>query len=297
MFFVAHRKIWYTISLTLTVLSLLSIALFGLKLGIDFTGGSLLEARFISSSSPMAVSAIESVFKDAGIQEVRVQSADNGAFIAKFESVAQSQYEALLTQLSDRAGGTVEVLKYENVGPSIGKELANRAAGGLILATLMIVAYISWAFRKSTGPIASWKYGLATIIALVHDVTIPLGVFALLGHLYDYQVDGSFVAAILIIWGYSVSDTVVVFDRVRERLSKSSADFEVIVENGITQTLTRSINTSFTTFLAIAALYFFGGDSLKHFSLVLMLGVIVGAYSSIFLASPLLVSWQKHAQR
>lgn len=187
----------------------------------------------------------------------------------------------------------IQELRYDSVGPSIGQELKSKAMSATVLVLIMIIIYIAWTFRKVSKPIASWKFGIAAIIALFHDVIIVLGVFAYLGHFYDIEINTAFVAAILTVLGYSVNDTIVVFDRIRENLPKSDVDFEETVNISVNQTIVRSINTSLTTLLVLLSIVFFGGATIRDFVLALSIGVFIGTYSSIFLASPVLVIWEK----
>ncbi len=189
---------------------------------------------------------------------------------------------------------TFEEIRFEAIGPTIGKELRQKTYWALVLIITAIVVYIAWAFRKVSKPVTSWKYGTVTIVALLHDIIIPVGIFSLLGRLYNIEVNAPFVAALLTILGYSVNDTIVVFDRIRENLLKHyDGDFDEIVESSIRQTLVRSFNTSITTLLSLIAIFFFGGESIRDFVLALIIGVVSGTYSSIFIASPLLVTWRR----
>ena len=189
--------------------------------------------------------------------------------------------------------GYVDELRFESVGPSIGQELKTKAVYAVVIALVAIILYIAWAFSKVSKPVASWKYGLTAIIALAHNIIIVLGVFAVLGRFFDVEVNTPFVAAILTILGYSVNDTIVVFDRIRENLPKSDEDFETTVNLSVNQSLSRSINTSATTLIVLLSVLFLGGATIQAFMLALSIGVFVGTYSSLFLASPLLVVWEK----
>jgi len=188
--------------------------------------------------------------------------------------------------------------RFESIGPVIGQELREKSIEALIAVLIGIILYIAWAFRKVSDPVSSWKYGVTAIIALAHDVIIPVGVFVVLGMVTGVEVDILFVTALLTILGFSVNDTIVVFDRTRENLAKShhQGEFESIVNKSVNQTITRSIYTSLSTFMVLFAVFLFGGESIKYFVLALMIGIIVGTYSSIFLASPILVEWE-HASR
>lgn len=187
----------------------------------------------------------------------------------------------------------LEELRFDSVGPSIGEELKRKSLYAVFLVLIAVVLYIAFTFRKVSKPIASWKYGVTAIIALFHDVIIVLGVFSFLGYFYEIEINTPFVAAILTVLGYSVNDTIVVFDRIRENLPKSDEDFEGTVNSSINQTLTRSIYTSFTTLLVLLSILFFGGSTIRDFVLALSIGIFIGTYSSIFLASPILVIWEK----
>ena len=191
----------------------------------------------------------------------------------------------------------VEELHFETIGPSIGKELKRRATYAIVIALLVIIAYIAWSFRRVSKPVASWKYGVAAIVALFHDVILVVGVFALLGRYAGIEIDTAFIAALLTVLGYSVNDTIVVLDRVRENLPRSNEDFLGTVNASINQTLARSINTTLTTVLALIALLLFGGETIRYFILALTIGIASGAYSSIFIAAPILVIWEKWQRR
>lgn len=288
--FVGLRKWWFGASAALIVASLVAIAVFGLRFSIEFTGGSLLELAFDGAAPASA--ELSSVLGDAGFQGVAVQSTGENRAIVRLESLTEERHQLLLETL-DGSFGTFTELRFDSVGPVIGQELRRSAVVGVIVTLLLIGAYISWAFRKVAEPVASWKYGLLTVVCAAHDVIIPLGVFAVLGHYMHLEVGAAFIAAILTILGYSISDTVVVFDRTRENLSRNTGEpFADVVEKSVQQTYVRSINTSVTTLLALAAILLFGGDSTRAFALALFIGVLVGTYSSIFFASPALVEWE-----
>lgn len=188
----------------------------------------------------------------------------------------------------------IEETKYESIGPVIGQELKRKTVWAIALAAVGIILYIAWAFRKVSKPVQSWKYGVGAVIALCHDVLITTGLFAVLGHFFGIEVDMLFVSALLTILGYSVNDTIVVYDRTRENLHRYQGfDFEDTVNRSINETLVRSLNTTITTELALVAVYLFGGESIRNFALALLFGIFFGAYSSIFIASALIVSWQK----
>jgi len=201
-----------------------------------------------------------------------------------------------LEQMSE-AGGNLEEIRFEAIGPSIGQELRSKAFWLLLLVLLIIIGYVAMTFQRVSKPVASWKYGLIAIIALVHDVLVTAGIFSFLGQFYGVEINATFVVAILTVIGYSVNDTIVVFDRTRENLPKSTGTFGETVNSSINQTFVRSINTTITTLLTLIAVYFFGGESIRDFVLALIIGIFCGAYSSIFIASPLLVAWEKWQRR
>ncbi len=284
---IAHKRIFLTISAILVLASIISAAVFGLNLGIDFTGGALLEIEFSGErpSPPEVRNALEAI---AG--NVTAQPTGERGMILRFRTVDESTHQAILGAL-----GYPEEKRFDSIGPVIGSELARKALIALGTAILAIMAYIAWAFRKVSKPVSSWKYGVVAIAALAHDVIIPIGIFAFLGWWAQVELDLFFVSALLTILGFSVHDTIVVFDRIRENLQdeKSAEPYDTVVAKSINQTITRSINTSLTTFFVLAAVFLWGGQTITYFALALILGIVFGTYSSIFVASPLLVVWQQ----
>lgn len=291
---IQKRKIWLSISGTLVVLAIISLFVWGLKFGIDFTGGSLSEIKF--SNIQPTVTEIQDTLQDNGLSSLTVQPMEDNIFVLRFQENSEEKHQALLAKLNELAAknnGTAEELRFDSIGPSVGKELKSKSFNAIIIVLIIIIAYIAFAFRKISRPVASWKYGMAAIFALAHDVLITLGVFAILGRYQGVEINTTFIAAILTLLGYSINDTIVVFDRIRENLPKSNEDFEGTVNTSINQTLARSINTSVTVLLVLLAILFWGGSSIHDFVLALSIGVFVGTYSSIFVASPLLVVWEK----
>jgi len=208
------------------------------------------------------------------------------------KDISEDTHQEVLQKLKEN--NEVEEKRFEAIGPAIGSELKKTTKIVIIFSLLAIVLYIAFAFRKISRPVKSWQYGIAALLALFHDVLIPLGVFSVLGKIYGIQITIPVVVALLTVLGYSINDTVVVFDRIRENLWKiTGLSFEETVNKSLNQTLVRSINTSLTSLFVLAAIFFFGGETLRYFSLVLIIGVLCGVYSSIFIASPLLVSWSK----
>ena len=295
MWVINNRKLFYIFSGVLVGLSLLSLIVWGLKPGIDFTGGSLIDIAY-TSGRPTQEAIINALMNVDPVASVR-PSGDN-EFIIRMKAIDQNEHETVLKNLVlNRTANPIEKT-FDSIGPVLGTEALRKAYWSVALVIIGIVLYITFAFRKVSEPVSSWKYGLTAIIALVHDVIIPTGVFSVLGHFADYEVNTLFVTALLVILGFSVHDTIVVFDRVRENLKNAPAKkpFSEIVGESISQTFVRSINTSLTTLIALAVLYFVGGASTQHFALALIIGIAAGTYSSIFIGSPLLVTlegWQK----
>jgi len=290
MFIVNHRKIWYTFSTILVLLSLFSIFYFGLNLSIDFTGGSLLEIEYKNQRPEKAV--IEEAISSASLSPASVQFSGERNVSIRLKTLSDEEHRNLLSRLSST--GEFTEIRFDSIGPVIGKELTKKSIYAIILVIVMIILYIAFAFRNASRPVSSFKYGLMAVVALIHDVTAPIGVFAFLGKYFGVQIDILFVTAILTVLGFSVHDTIVVFDRIRENLKKGiGKTFEETVGFSINQTIVRSINTSLTVMIVLLSLFFFGGETIKYFSLALILGVFFGTYSSIFLASPLLVTIYK----
>jgi preprotein translocase subunit SecF len=287
---IQRRGWWYFFSGLLAVAGAVALSLWGLRFGLDFTGGSLMAVDF--KGTRPSVDAIQKSLEPLSLGTVVVQPTGSNGELIRFRDVTEETHQQILEKLKTTGGGEVAELRFESVGPIIGSELRSSSMWAIVLALFFIVSYIAWAFRKVSRPVASWKYGVVAVVALVHDLLITVGVFSFLGHFYGVEVDALFVSAILTVLGFSVHDTIVVFDRTRENLFRGAAGtFEDVVNKSVNETLVRSINTSFTTLLVLSALYLFGGDSIKHFTLALLVGIAVGTYSSIFVASPLIVDW------
>lgn len=292
---VYNRKITYIISGTLVAISFVSLLIWGLRPGIDFTGGSLLEVEYKDGRPEIA--KIQESINALGFGNVLFQPTGEKDLIVRLRDISEDEHQKLLSALTIEARKPEEK-RFDSIGPVIGKELRQKSWIAIALVVVMIILYIAWAFRKVSRPVSSWKYGVAAVIALIHDVSIPSGLFAILGHFKGIEIDILFITALLTTLGFSVHDTIVVFDRIRENLKKQvGKSFEDTVEASIRQTVTRSINTSLTVMFVLIALLVFGPVSVKYFSLTLFVGVTFGTYSSIFLASPLLVSWQKWSEK
>lgn len=290
---IQKRNIWLTISGLLFVAAVVALALWGFKFGIDFTGGSLLEVRFIADRP--TVTETQDALADLGLGSLTVQPAGEKDMILRFQDTTEEKHQEVLNRLGGKE--KAEELRFDSVGPSIGQELKRKSIYAIFFVLLAIVAYISFVFRKVSKPVASWKYGMAALIAMFHDAIITLGIFSVLGKFWGVEINAPFVAAILTVIGYSVHDTIVVFDRTRENLPKSNEDFEGTVNASLNQTLVRSINTSVTSLLALVAIIAFGGASIRPFVSALAIGIFIGTYSSIFVASPLLVVWEKWGKK
>ena len=370
---VQRRRIWFSLSVILISASIVALGVWGLKLGIDFTGGTLMEFSF--EEKTLNSEEIKNALKDLDIGEVNVQFS-NDSVLLRFKDVDEDTHQEIVKALdlailgeskdeegsddseenienieegadtliepisgirramaadeieavdedvesgievttdsgeevnieseeidlesviaASKEGSKIKEKRFDSIGPVIGNELKSTAVIAIVIALFAIVFYIGWAFRKVSRPVSSFKYGIIATITLFHDIIITLGVFAVLGHLYNVEIGIPFVAALLAILGYSVNDTIVVFDRTRENLIKSGYDdFEKVVNKSVNETLIRSLNTSFTTLLVLVTLYLFGGETIKYFIIALIVGISAGTYSSIFIASPLLVTWQK----
>lgn len=289
MFIITHRAVWYTISAILIAGSLAAVGVWGLRFSIDFTGGSLMEVQY-SETAPTSAEVREALER-SGVTGSSVRPTDGG-YLIRTPFLEPDVYLAVRAAL----GGTE--VRYDSIGPTIGSELSTRAVYALVLVLIAITLFIAFAFRKVSKPVSSWKYGLVALAALAHDVVVPVGAFAVMGYFFGAEVDTLFVTALLVILGFSIHDTIVVFDRTRENLrllaeKGMQEPFENTVGRAVNQTIARSINTSLTTALALVALTIIGPESTKYFTLTLLIGIVAGTYSSIFLASPLLVTWQK----
>lgn len=292
---IRYSKIWLTISAAIVALSLVSLFTFGLNPGIDFSGGSLLEASIPSATVEDVRATLEAAGKHATVQE----AGTSGDYLMRFGVMSEADHQAVLSALREKFGD-VQEQKFDAVGPSVGESLKRSAAKSVVLLVILIAAYIAWAFRTVSFPVKSWKYGVVTAISAFHDVIIPMGIFAFLSKIYGFEADTAFVAALLTILGYSINDTIVVFDRTRENLIKhrhKNADFGEVVDASVRETLGRSLNTTLTTLLPLVAILLLGGETVRPFILTLFLGILAGAYSSIFLASPLLVLWERKAAK
>lgn len=290
MFVINHKKIFLTISAVIVVLSLVSVAIFGLKLGIDFKGGSALE--FTYDATRPTIEELAPALENVGFRDALIQPVGETGVMIKTRSLTEAERATLVETLTLKGAGSQQ--SFTTIGPSVGREMKNKAIISIVLVLLAIIFFVAYAFRKVSEPVSSWKYGFAVILALIHDIIIPTGAFALLGHFSGAEVDTLFIVALLTTLALSVSDTIVVFDRVRENLARKTGEsFEVIVGNSLSQTFVRSMNTSLLVLVMVITLAIFGPTSTKLFATVLAIGMFFGTYSSIFLASPLLILMEK----
>lgn len=289
-----YSKFFFAVSAVAVAISILSLAIFGLKLGIDFKGGTVIELKFSQAVSPEQV---RSYLAKQGLDNAVVQATDNEGIIIKTQVTDKEENDKYLNGLQTELG-TFEVRRLESIGPVIGKQLTRQAIYQLVLISIAIILYIAFVFRKVTRPVSSWQFGIAAIVALLHDLIVVLGVFSLLGRFANVEVDSMFVTAMLTVLGFSVHDTIIIFDRIRENLRiYAGQTMEFVVNHSISQTIVRSLNTSITVLLVLLALLLFGGDTIRYFVLALFIGIIVGTYSSIFVASPILTYWQEYKMR
>lgn len=291
MYIITHRKIFFAVTGFLVAVAIGAIAWFGLPLGIDFTGGSLIEVSYVSPRPPLQ--ELQKRVEAVPLSQALLQYAGTHDVIVRTQPLTPKEHTAVLAALSSKSAQATE-LSFTSVGPTLGSELARKALVALAVVILTIVLYIAWAFRKVSRPVSSWMYGFIVVAILFHDILIPTGFYAILMHFTGARVDSLFAVAILTILGYSVNDTIVIFDRVREHLARDERvatheEFAALVGRSISETMGRSINTSLTVTLVLIALAVLGSAVTFNFAIVLIVGVIAGTYSSILLAAPLLV--------
>lgn len=295
MFVVHYKKIFLGIGALLIAGAIGSIMFFGLSFSIDFTGGTLLEISYTQERPSQE--EIQNKVENLALGSFSVRSAGEDGYIIRTRSLNQDELD-VVTELLTFEENIVSMDRITTIGPSLGNELGRKALFALMALSFAVVFYVAYVFRRVSKPVPSIYYGLIVVLALLHDILIPTGFFAIMGYYFGAQIDTLFVVALLAILGYSVNDTIVVFDRIRENIAKNiernvKEDFEMTVGKSLRQTYVRSINTSVTTALALLALFFLGSGVTENFALVLLVGVVVGTYSSIFLAAPLLVLLQK----
>lgn len=293
MLIVKYRKIWFLASGILVAVSIISLALWQLNFSIDFKGGSLTEIEWVNERP--SNQEIQDALTPLDLGNINIQATGEKGIILRLKDIDEEIHQSVLNTLKEKFGD-LEEKRFESIGPVIGAELKKKALWSISLTLIAILIFIAWAFRKVSFPIKSYRYGIIAVIALFHDVLITIGVFSFLGRFCGIEVDAPFVAALLTVLGYSVNDSIVVFDRIRENLlsfKTRDEEFSKTVGQSLKQTITRSVNTSLTTLLVLFAIFFFGGATIKFFALALIIGIALGTYSSIFIASPLLVAWEK----
>ncbi len=291
MFIVNHRKLFFYITGVIIALAIGSIAFYGLPLGIDFTGGSLVKVSY--STQRPTINILKTRVATVSLGNVSIRNSGAHDVVLRSRTLTPKEHTALLTALSTKSSKATE-LQFTSVGPTLGSELGRKALVALLVVVLTIVLYITWAFRRVSKPVSSWAYGAIVVAILVHDLIVPIGFYALWEHFTGAQAGALFVVGLLTVLGYSVNDTIVIFDRVRENLARNQKtsnheEFSVLVGRSIRETMSRSINTSLTVVIALAALALLGSTTTVNFTLVMLVGVIAGTYSSILLAAPLLI--------
>ncbi|HSI20248.1 MAG TPA: protein translocase subunit SecF [Verrucomicrobiae bacterium] len=292
---IGNRKTWYIVSTLLIIPGIISLFVWGLNVGIDFKGGTLQQLSFVGDR-PSADTIREDIAK-AGIHGATIQTSGDKDVIIRFPNAEGKTPREEGTKLVDTFtsnGQEVTEQSFQNIGGSVAKDTTRKAVTAVILAALAIVAFIAYSFRSVPRPTSSWRFAVTTIFALAHDILFTVGAFSIIGHFFPtIEVDALFITALLTILGFSVNDTIVVFDRIRENLRRTpTKPFEEIANSSLNQTLARSLNTSMTVLIVLVSLLLLGGESIRNFILALTLGIAVGTYSSIFNAAPILVSWQ-----
>ncbi len=296
MLIVTYRKVFFILTGIAVAASLVAVAFFGLHLSTEFTGGTLIEVRY--EGDKPGVEQLAEAVRTAGLSEVTVRESGASGFTVRAGTTPLEVREKLPQALSFDGTYTAQIDRLSEVGPTIGKELRNKSILAMSLVLVCILLFIAFAFRKVSKPVSSWIYGSAAIVALIHNVVVTLGFYAVLGHFFGAQVDALFVTALLTIVGFSVHDTIVVFDRLRENLRTNQdhnrkEDFELTAGRSLNQTFVRSVNTSLTVVVTLLALFFMGPISTQDFALTLLVGIVAGTYSSLALATPLLVTIEK----
>ena len=303
---IPNRKYNLGFSALLILLSATALFVWGLKFGIDFTGGAMVELES-TLINPPASSEIQQKLISDGFDVASIQMSNQNTYLVRLGIMDEGEHQRFTKSIEENfktlqknegSNNAFIEKRFESIGPTISQEFRQKSYLAIIIALLAIIAYIGYSFRKVSKPVASWKYGICAVIALIHDVIIPTGIFAVLGRYAGWEVDLLFVTALLTVLGFSVHDTIVVYDRIRENLLKSGGrNFAEIANISVNQTLARSINTSLTTVIVLVALFVLGGETTRHFIFVLIAGIIFGTYSSIFIASPLLVIWNNISQK
>lgn len=293
---IGRKKLYFTISLLVMIPGLISLVLWGLNLSIEFTGGSRMSISFSNEVTTEQKDFIRTSLEEQNVKVSSIETSKKLAII-RTNQINQKQNSEFVKDLNAKyRDGKLQ--EFSTIGPTVGGETTRNAVKAVIVASLLVVVYISLVFRKVPKPASSIRFGVSTVVALIHDVLVVVGVFSILGHFLHVEIDSLFVTALLTIIGFSVHDTIVVFDRIRENLGKNTtASFAQVVNDSILQTIGRSLNTSITVLLVLLALLLFGGESIRWFVVALIIGMLSGTYSSIFNASPILVVWHEWSLR
>lgn len=291
---IKRSNIWFIFSGSLMILSIVAILVFGLRLGVDYKGGTVIEFQ---STNPDKISIAETILKDEYENGYQIKEGGNNSVVLRLPVQSTDEHLKFTATIKEKITDYNEI-SYDTVGPTVSKDLTNKSILAIILASLGIIVYVAYAFRKVPRPLSSWKFGASAVIAIIHDLLITTGAVAVIGHFLPWmEVDALFVTALLTIMGFSVHDTIVVYDRLRENFIKNPhQDIELITEESVNQTLARSINTSMTVIIVLLALFLLGGGAVKHFVLTLIIGIFFGTYSSIFVAAAIVVRWHKKAR-
>ncbi|MFA5722387.1 MAG: protein translocase subunit SecF [Candidatus Paceibacterota bacterium] len=288
--FIQKSKIFYSFSGIIITISLLSLLIWGFNFGIDFTGGSLWELS-VAENINQSTEKINNYLKESDLGQVDIQTTSENSLILRFSNISEEKHIKLLGELKEIIP-SVEERRFESIGPSIGQELKTKSIWAIILVFFGILTYLWYAFRHSSLRVPSYRYGILAVLVLMHDAIFIIGLFVILGKFQGWEVNSDFLVALLVVIGYSVHDTIVVFDRIRENFKLKIKDsLENIINLSIQQTLVRALNTSLTTIFPLLTLYFFGPLSIKILVVAMISGVIIGTYSSVFLAAPLLYEW------
>jgi len=302
MFVIKYRKIFFIFTGVIVISAIFSIIFFGLNFGSDFTGGAIIEISYemadFEKEKRLSKEVLEERLRNLPIGGFSIRPTGDDSYILRTRNLTENERIDVMDALSFNGEKTVIQKRFNSIGPAIGSELRNKALVAIGIVIIAIVLFIAFVFRKVSKPISSWKYGIVAILALIHDILVPVGIFAFLGYMIAVEIDILFVMALLAILGYSINDTIVVFDRVRENLrfnneNRIKEEFDITVGKSLNQTYMRSINTSLTTLFALLALFFVGSEATQNFALVLIIGIITGTYSSIFFATPLLITIQR----
>ncbi len=298
-----RKKIWFIVSGLLLVPGIISLLVWHLRLGIDFKGGSLAEYQVVAGQGSAASesAAMTKIYNDEGAHDPQIQITNQGSnqlrIFVKSVAIDETHHRNIVRRLGELKPSVKEI-SFDNVDPQVGRDVTNKAFLAVALASVAIIIYIALSFRGVPKPASSWQFGIFAVVALLHDVLFIIGFYSIMGHFFGYEVQSEFITAALTVMGFSVHDTIVVFDRLRENLKRfPSYSFTQVANISVVQTLSRSINTSLTVLLTLLAVVLLGGSSIRPFTLTLLVGIAVGTYSSIFVATPLLDWWQNRPKK